>query len=1062
MHGGIEMRKMTLAFLISIMSMPAMADNWIKFKAQAVEDAINTLVSPGNRQDAADEYQKQMDPTTGKISVMGIYKVCAAAGNDIRTNDGYTQCRYFINTIAEKSEFGSGSAIQANCTSKFNGIWSLSADGKEYQCVGKDGHKLVYKKMCDIGTEGCIKQFAGLKTQGPVGREFIAEYAKIKNLNLTCKIGFEQRRSLKSPFGQDYIQCSAGGKSYEFEFNSLNQTPDNTSVEGENKAMCELFGGKIVKTPDRSVAKYWNSCEIAIDICNGKLQALAIRIGHSTMYQGYCRLSREVNSKTAVFLNQIKGVDSYKFYKSGAQMRADMAKVQLEEYLRNTFPNESYIICNPTVKPLSGNGMGVDYVLSCTVGTQQVDFVFDDLTETSTKRAATGMDAMQCIISGGTFKGETCRGPTPAECTKLNAALRAKGSTEGAKWDENARTCILGNAMKTYKADVVTGYVVGAVVIVGGALLVIGSDGLATPIVVESAEMLLTDLAINWTIDWNHKRLSKQAANRFGSFMDDAEKCNSEQCALDILKKHYATLSGVMGDLNKDDQAVVDATMDRLIGLIQTEYVACGKNADGQIVYANPADCAKQNSTLRAIDYIDKASQPVLIIGSIIYNPGYVSRRFVQMKQINKVAQGMNVSYKEAKAMVRAGDVVVDANGVVRSAAYETKLRNAYKKYAPKDQSYDDFTKMFASEADFDKQIALWADFEPGYVKKHFYKEYVPGPYSTYDPELAKKLTDIDAAYADDIAKLDADIAPIRQAVRPYKDQKRMELTEEIREVEKIASERLGREVKNKDWDLPELEDLAKQRKDLYDRIYNPRESDYSPETFALIVEQEKLDNFRDGYIMARDYEKNKLIDATVSDDVADAVVAARRQELINIIADDDKLFEQAQRFPDLSIEDKEAFLTTVHSRLDDVTHSPDPFVKTAQVFEDPESSIVANAMRQYNNKPSGKELDTNQILETIIHEQGHNIDSVSPNLNMLGAQKASIDTAGPTIGRIEDTKLAWNTMEPVVDKFKGIESDAYYKSRPTEYSSYKIGGGDNFDDANLMQQINERRALQQ
>ena len=677
MHGGIEMRKILGAFLFVFMCVPAIADNWVKFESTAAEDAINTLVAPENRQAAADEYQKQMD-SMGRISVMGIYRVCAAAGKDIRTDKGYSDCRAFINQMAEKSGFGGDAATAANCASEMNGVWTLSSTGRQggkytetYQCVGRDGYALVYKKVCGTSGDGCIKDFAGLKTQGPVGREFIAEYAKKKNLNLTCKVGFETRRGATSPLGQDYIKCSAGGKAYEFEFDSLNETPGKTSAEGENKAMCEFFGGKLVKNSDASTEKIWQSCDVARDVCNGKIHDLAIRIGHTTQYQGYCRLSREVKKVDAVFLNQIDGVDSYIFYKSGAQMRADVAKVQLEEYLRKTFPNEGYINCNPAVKKFDkGTGFGVDpdYLLSCTVGTKTVDFVFDDLSESSKNRADTGMDAMQCITNGGTFKGETCRGPTQDECTKLDVALRARGSTEGAKWDDDVRACILGNAMKTYKQDVAVNYVVGAVVIVGGTLVVIGTGGLATPVVAGGVEMLVTDLAINYAIDANHRRLRKGAATRFGNFISDADKCTDEQCALNILKKHYATLSGVMNDLNKDDQAVVEETMDKLIGLIQTEFVACGQDKSGNVVIATPADCAKQSSTLRAIDYIDKVSEPVLIIGSIAYNPGFVTSRFIKMKNISKTAKTMNVSYKEAKQLVKAGDALHDATAVATKA----------------------------------------------------------------------------------------------------------------------------------------------------------------------------------------------------------------------------------------------------------------------------------------------------------------------------------------------------------------------------------------------------------
>ena len=660
------MKKTLIAFLCTFIALPAMADNYIKFKASAIEDTINTMVPESHRLSAADEYQKQMDSTTGKISVLGIYKVCAAAGFNINNTNGYNGCRLFINTIAEKSGFGSGSATQQNCANKFNGIWALSPDGKQYQCVGKDGHKLVYHASCDGAGGDCIRDFSSLQTQEPNAREFIQAYGQQKNLQFTCWYTYDNRHGITSPLGQDYIKCSVGGKSYEFEFDDLVQDPGKTAIESENTALCEMFGGKIVKYPDDTIEKLWQSCEVSREICNGPLHNLAVKIGHNVMYQGYCRLSRTAKETSLVGLKTLPGVDSRVFYNTSAQMRAGMAKQQTEEYLRTKFPNETYINCDPNPKILNeGFGIDPDYVMTCTVGSKQVDFIFHDLTEGNDARAATGMDAMQCIINGGTFKGESCRGPTEEECTALDTALRAKGSTEGASWDKSVRACILGNAMKTYKRDVATGYVVGAVVIVGGAIVTIGTGGAAVPVIVGGAEMLVTDLAINYAIDWNHRRLSKAAANRFGDFLDDATKCNDEPCALNVLKKHYATLSGVMNDLNKDDQAVVDETMDNLIKLIQTEFVACGENDEGQTVYATPADCAKQSSKLRAIDYIDKASEPVLIIGSIIYNPGFITSRFMKMKNISKVAKNMGISYKEAKQLVKPGNVVQGVGGTI-------------------------------------------------------------------------------------------------------------------------------------------------------------------------------------------------------------------------------------------------------------------------------------------------------------------------------------------------------------------------------------------------------------
>ena len=634
MHGGIEMKRLLIAFFMMFAVHTAYAENYIVFKSDVVEKAINQLVASENRQSAADEYQKNMDQTNGKISVTGLYKVCIASGFNIQTTDGYNLCRNFLNFMISESDFGTGSVTQQSCINTLNGVWTLSSDGKKYQCIGRDGNLLNYRKSCRDGGGTCIKQFDNLKTQGAKGREFINAYGTLKGLNFTCHANADI-----SKLGQDYIMCSAGGNAYEFEFDSLNQSPDSTSSNSENTAICELYGGKIVNTGDKYTEDTWQSCDISSELCKGVVSSLAQRTGHSVQYQGYCRLSRGIKEVSTIFLNQIDGIDSRIFYNAGLQMRMDTAKPMVEEYLRTKFPNESYIVCGATPKILNeGLGIDKDYVISCTVGSQQVDFIFDDLSETFDNDAATGKEAMQCIINGGIFKGETCRGPTKEECEKLDAVLRSKGSDKGARYDDEARACILGNAESTYKRDVTVGYITGAVVIVGGAVVTIVTGGATAPVVINGAVMLATDIGINYVMDANHQRLTNKAAKKFVNFVTDADACTTEQCALDVLEKHYATLSGVMSDLNTDDQAVVDATMDRLVGLIQTDFVACGEDDNGTVIYASPADCAIQSSHLTVLDYIDPYSEIALVIGSVIFDPGYVVARFTKLNKIAKVA----------------------------------------------------------------------------------------------------------------------------------------------------------------------------------------------------------------------------------------------------------------------------------------------------------------------------------------------------------------------------------------------------------------------------------------
>ena len=1029
------MKKLLVALLMILFANMANAENYVIFKSDVVETAINQLVSSENRQAAADEYQKNMDPETGKISVLGLYKVCIASGFNIQTNDGYTLCRNFLNfMITETENMGIGISSQQNCANQFNGVWTLSSDGTTYQCVGRDGYELVYAGACSGENGECIKQFADLQTQGSNGREFINAYGKLHGLNLTCHANADI-----SKLGQDYIKCSAGGRAYEFEFDDLNQTPGDKSSHSENTAICELYGGKIVDTGDKNTESIWQSCDISSELCNGAVANLAMRTGHTVQYQGYCRLSRKAKVVSVVDLHQIDGIDSRIFYNAGAQMRMDTAKPMVEEYLRTKFPNETYIVCDTNPRELNqGLGVDIDYVMSCTVGAQRVDFVFDDLSESFDSDAATGMDIMQCIINGGTFNGETCRGLTERECNALDTKLRSSGSENGAYYDDDMRACVLGNAMATYQRNVVAGYVVGAVVIVGGTILTIASGGAAMPVMINGIAMLATDIGINYAIDANHRRLSEKAAKKFVDFVTDADACTTEQCALDVLEKHYATLSGVMSDLNTEDQAVVDATIDRLIGLIQTEFVACGENESGQTVYASPADCAMQQSHLKLMDYIDPVSEPVLIIGSIAYNPGYVTNKFMKLKKVSKLA--------------KLDDVADGIN-------YDKKLRAAYQQYAPKNQSFDDFKKMFANEAEFDKAVAGWKTFEPGSVKmgedSWSPEVYVSSPYSTYDSELAKQMRTIDEKYAGDIAALDEQIKPLRKQAGQLEKAREDELYKQKRLIEDKAKERLGRRVTDDDWNLEELSDLKQQYTDIDAKLNGA--PDYTPQEIEVMDELAPLENMREGYIVARDREKSRLINASIPNEVATAVAETRRQELVDIIASDDVLFAQVQDFENLSVADKQSFLQNVHSKLDDVTHNVD-WAPRVSVYDDPKSSIAANAARQYNNSPLGRQLNANEVLNAIVHEQSHLVDDVAADLGMLGAQKANIDIQKADITTQWETYWDWNTFAPTEKRYLPIETEEVYRAVPTEYSSYQVGGAAPTHQ-NLVQQIIEGRA---
>lgn len=581
------MKRFLVACFMMVSAGPAIADNYIIFKSDVVEKAINQLVASENRQAAADEYQNNMDQSSGKISVLDLYKVCIASGFNIQTNDGYNLCRNFLNFMISESNFGTESATQTNCANMFNGVWTLSADGKKYQCVGRDGHLLTYKKSCRGAGGECITQFADLQTQGTTAREFINAYGALKGIDFTCHANADI-----SVIGQDYIMCSAGGKAYEFEFDDLNQTPDDTSSESENTAICELYGGRIIDTGDEYTEELWQSCDVSSDLCNGAIHDLALRTGHTSMYQGYCRLSRETETISVAGLKQIDGIDSRIFYNAGAQMRMDTAKPMVEEYLRTKFPNETYIVCDANPKKLN-QGSGLDYVLSCTVGTQQVDFVFDDLSETSNMAANAGINAMQCIITGGNYDGKFCRWLNEDECNALNEEQQ-----DVARWDEKAGACVMLDSSKynAFKNGVMAigGTVVGVAVTVatGGSALVVFA-------------VVATDVAFEGAFAIFQRLQETNPQHRAVQFIKETQDCHDSACASKAITNHFVRLDEIMNDLNTDMQNAIMDHFDYLSGLLTEEEFNNALNASG----------------LKIEDKVYNASGITLVLAALFVNP---------------------------------------------------------------------------------------------------------------------------------------------------------------------------------------------------------------------------------------------------------------------------------------------------------------------------------------------------------------------------------------------------------------------------------------------------------
>ncbi|MCM1294305.1 MAG: hypothetical protein NC311_01965 [Muribaculaceae bacterium] len=551
------MKKILIAFALLVVCGNSHADftvtdtNWVAFTSDAVEQAINEYVNPRYQQSAADTYQEQMDAETGKISVAGIYRVCVAANFDLKQDDGFRLCRNMLNKMMTLSGFGTGSSTQQNCITKMNGVWTKSSDGKTYQCVGRDGSLLVYKKSCDDAGGQCIKDFADLQTQTAIGRQFINQWGLQKNIRLTCHSDVETRRGITSPLGQDYIRCSAGGNAYEFEFDDLNQDVDDTAALSQAKAACKLMGG--TETTGVLPEQYLYCDNI------DKEQCITIRniAGNYTemYYDEICRIARYAQKTSRLELSHIKGVDSYAF--RNVQIRSDLAVPLVESYLHYLFPGvaRSGISCDSNIRHFEDttdlSGLISDDVLRCHVsGEGSVDFVFDDLAESMDYEITSGRSGIECMINGGRYKGKKCSMLTRQQCESISSQI-----TGGTKWNANDGYCELNNVSMYYTISN-TAITIGSAVLAG--VVTYASGGSAAVVIAAVGADVGFSIGFELASEWVENNPHHQATK----FLKQAVPCKNTQCAKSIITEYFNTLQATFDGL--DDPDTINAVFNHI------------------------------------------------------------------------------------------------------------------------------------------------------------------------------------------------------------------------------------------------------------------------------------------------------------------------------------------------------------------------------------------------------------------------------------------------------------------------------------------------------------------
>ncbi|MCL1892428.1 MAG: hypothetical protein FWF97_04050 [Alphaproteobacteria bacterium] len=555
------MRKALFVFLLSFVLMPAFANTpSIKFKAEVVEAAITEYVAQENRQQTATMYDQQIDDS-GAITIRGLYKVCEEAGFNIYgTGNGFDNCRRFIEYMVSRT-ISKGQGTLDKCNDILGGTMLT---GTTAQCVGKDGKPVVYAKACKGEAGKCITDFKGLATQTPTGKQFIFQWGKLQNpaLTMTCaNYPYETRRGVTSPLGQDFLQCTAGGVAYEFEFDSLNKTPSDASTASVNAAMCKLFGGREAPARDSTDKKFNFLCDVPGG-CR-PMQSFASTIGHSVVVGGYCMLGKDAHkNRTDMFLQTAFGIDNYVFFNyQPVKTRAEIAQKKLEEYLRTVVGNSSSVSCNPQIKEIQNMTARGRYIMTCYAGGQQIDFVFQNLTTASETRAMAGSEKMDCMIQGGNFTGKTCLGLNETQCNQIKRATTAScPECALARWDAKEQMCVLPNATSTAKLD--KGLKIGGIVagVTAGVVMTVfvGPGGIAMIV-------LVTAEATGGVIEIvNEVKMSGEAEK----FLNESRWCKASACAEQYIKSQMQRLANLSNRFSGNEVQAIDTEFERLAGFL--------------------------------------------------------------------------------------------------------------------------------------------------------------------------------------------------------------------------------------------------------------------------------------------------------------------------------------------------------------------------------------------------------------------------------------------------------------------------------------------------------------
>ncbi len=510
-----------------------------------VEYAIKQyVVAPYDPNKVTAAYEQYMNQNDGTITMENLQqKVCPAGGMD------KARCKEFTNALMvpyyDVCDSGKGkSGGNEHCEKNFF-----------YYAAPKN---LSFGQ----GTYVRLKEAIGLAQ----------EYALVKDKQKVVCVS-TKGNSKKT----DTIWCTSIDKKhfYEFKFNNIKETKDDYIKQSLLGAICKLHntqyftGGVGAATLGTTPGYSWpDSCETADKfICTNINKSLGrfsykATIGTSdvppTGKHSTCVIEKIVNEVSN--LRTAYGIDPSVFKNVQAVAGEDIDK-KIKQYVKQelqkqkiTFDEKAFY-CADSTNVLNGGD-----VLTCYVNNKPIDFLFKDLSEWSGVNKRGGAQAMDCIVSGGTYTGKRCTNLNQKQCEMLRSAnLKSCPSCNMVRWDAKNNVCTLPSsaAATNLQKDIKVVAIVGGAVV--GAAITIATAGTAG-LTVGGYVILGVETTGAGIELWSQSKIDGIA----DEFLITSNQCKDASCAEQLIAENLQRLTNLSHDIQPEEKDAIDRELERL------------------------------------------------------------------------------------------------------------------------------------------------------------------------------------------------------------------------------------------------------------------------------------------------------------------------------------------------------------------------------------------------------------------------------------------------------------------------------------------------------------------